>query len=118
MALQMQAELPTLAPLLGLALALGLSWRLLRPRPGAWLLLMGAAAVTSLAWGSWRAAQRLEPALPTAWEGRALELDALVDELPQRLPGWGDAPLLRLTLRPLTTARDAEAPRGVPSDHA
>ena len=115
MALQMQAELPTLAPLLGLALALGLSWRLLRPRPGAWLLLVGAAAVTSLAWGSWRAAQRLEPALPTAWEGRTLELDAVVDELPQRLPGWGDAPLLRLTLRPLTSARDAEPPRGLPA---
>jgi competence protein ComEC len=115
MALQMQADAAGAAAAAGSGAGARLELAAAEASPRRWLLLVGAAAVTSLAWGSWRAAQRLEPALPTAWEGRTLELDAVVDELPQRLPGWGDAPLLRLTLRPLTSARDAEPPRGLPA---
>src|SRR5262249_15097281 len=38
-------------------------------------------------YAAWRAELRLADALPTAWEGRDIELIGVVDELPQRIDG-------------------------------
>lgn len=112
-AVQWRAELPDAAgwaltaALLGLpgaAAARRWGWR-----PGVCLLLALAMLAGGLAWASWRAAQRLGDALPLAWEGRSLWVEAEIDELPQALSAaWGDGSLWRLRVRPLGPARDAD----------
>ena len=86
----------------GFALLLG-RWKWARFSIGA-VALVGLA----LAWGSWRASERLQPQLPAAWEGRDLSFEARLLDLPQRLPGHGERPLLRLQVAPLDAAHDAD----------
>ena len=82
-ALQMQPQLPPawLWALAGLLLALpALRWR------GAWpsrALLMLACFALGFAWAGWRAELRLAEELPSAWEGRDVEIVGVVASLPQ-----------------------------------
>ena len=82
-ALQMQPELPPAWPwvLAGLALALpALRWR------SAWSArVLGVLACLALgfSWAAWRADIRLADALPSAWEGRDIEVLGVVAALPQ-----------------------------------
>ena len=81
--LQMQPELPPAWPwvLAGLALALpALRWR------SAWSArVLGVLACLALgfSWAAWRADIRLADALPSAWEGRDIEVLGVVAALPQ-----------------------------------
>ena len=82
-ALQMQPQLPPtwLWALAGLLLTLpALRWR------GAWpsrTLLMLACFALGFAWAGWRAELRLAEELPSAWEGRDVEIVGVVAGLPQ-----------------------------------
>ncbi|MGN6826938.1 DNA internalization-related competence protein ComEC/Rec2 [Paucibacter sp. M5-1] len=94
-ALQQCARLPEareLAAVLLLAAALaGLA--LLRPR--AWprgLLLALSLGLLAFGQGAWRAQQRLDQALPAAWEGRDLLLSGRIASLPQAVQGQGGLP--------------------------
>jgi len=81
--LQMQPQLPpaSLWTLAGLLLALpAMRWQ------GAWpgrLLGVLACFALGFAWAGWRAEIRLADALPTAWEGRDVEVVGVVATLPQ-----------------------------------
>jgi competence protein ComEC len=81
---QWQAELPELAPLVGLmALALLpmlVAWRYPAARP---VLVVLTAVVIGVGWASWRAQLRLADALPADNEGRDIEVVGLVASLPQ-----------------------------------
>ncbi|MQY50907.1 DNA internalization-related competence protein ComEC/Rec2 [Rhodocyclus gracilis] len=50
----------------------------------AWLALAGAAAGLGFSWAAWRAAERLDDALPAALEGQDIRLTGVVASLPQR----------------------------------
>jgi len=90
---QLLAELPGLAALLGLGLGalllLGLGWR--------WRQLTSvvlAFALLGFGYGAWRAHLAMSQHLPAAWEGRDISLLGLVASLPQPTvgiagdPGW------------------------------
>jgi competence protein ComEC len=95
LALQQQAELPALAPAawLALPLAIALGAWLASRRLGAWrgrvargVAIFSAAAAVGLGgffYAAWRAEARLADALPTAWEGRDIDVVGVIDELPQ-----------------------------------
>ncbi len=97
------ATVALVAALLAVSLARRWGWRL------PLLLLLGLALLLGgLAWGSWRASQRLAEALPVAWEGRLLRFEAELVELPQALLGAGGRPLWRLGLATRGPATDAD----------
>ncbi len=82
-ALQMQPELPPAWPwaLAGVALALpALRWRSAWP---ARVLGVLACLALGFSWAAWRADIRLADALPSAWEGRDIEVVGVVAALPQ-----------------------------------
>ena len=93
LALQQQAELPHVSTLgwaavaLGVALAAALTGRRIRQRAAGQCLSLAALAVAVTIGGfhyaAWRAHERLADALPTAWEGRDVEVIGVVDALPQ-----------------------------------
>jgi len=95
LALQQESELPALAQAAWLALPLVLAfctW-LVSHRLGAraaraarWTAIFSAAVAVGLGgffYAAWRAEVRLADALPTAWEGRDIDVIGVVDELPQ-----------------------------------
>ncbi|MDM4765672.1 DNA internalization-related competence protein ComEC/Rec2 [Pelomonas sp. SE-A7] len=89
--LQHSGRLPGESALAGLVIATGLlAWRQWH-RPH-WLGLLLLALVGSMAWGSWRAEQRLAEHLPPAWEGRDVWLQGEVKSLPQSLQGQSGVP--------------------------
>ncbi len=111
-ALQQVAQLPSSLNGVALAALAGLLACVLRRWQGVTLGLCALALIsTTLAWGSWRGNERMQPQLPTAWEGRELQFDAALLELPQRLPGHGERALLRLMVAPLGEAHDADGAR-------
>jgi competence protein ComEC len=87
-ALQQAAELParpTILALAGAALTVAvLAWRCVRQRHFARWLLVAGAGVLSFALAAWRAADRLDDALPAALEGRDIAVVGVVASLPQR----------------------------------
>lgn len=100
--LQHLAELPAPLPWAlaagGLAL-LGWRWR---------IALLPALWAAAVAWGSAAGARVLADRLPSAWEGRDLQVQALVSELPQALDGLGGVPAWRLVLTPLGPAHTGD----------
>src|SRR5690349_15719633 len=95
LALQQEAQLPPLARAAWVALPLTIAlcaW-LVCGRFGAWgrrvarcIAILSAAVSVALSgffYAAWRADARLADALPTAWEGRDIDLIGVVDELPQ-----------------------------------
>ena len=91
-ALQMQqaqlwADRWTLAGLgAGVALVLASRWRALRAAAAGLALLCLGLALAGFACAGWRASQRLADALPAALEGRDLQLDGVVAQMPQPGP--------------------------------
>src|SRR5215472_15745012 len=95
LALQQQPELPRLAWGVIIAAPLGLSLAVLvvDRRASGWVvrsarILALAAAIAAMAlvgffYAAWRADLRLADELPSAWEGRDIELVGVIDELPQ-----------------------------------
>lgn len=82
--LQFQAELPSQWPwLLGAGMALGLGAVFLRRWRLAWGLAVVAAILAGIGYAAMRADWRLAESLPSAWEGRDIELVGVVSELPQ-----------------------------------
>src|SRR5690606_27395510 len=85
--LQIQAELPTLAGCAWLAAAVVVLAPLCgsahAPRALRCLAACAAAAVLGFVWAGWRAGQRLADALPFAWEGRDVQVQAVIARLPQ-----------------------------------
>jgi len=95
LALQQESELPALAQAVWAALPLALAfctWLLSRrlgvqaARAARWIAIFSAAVAVGLGgffYAAWRAEVRLADALPTAWEGRDIDVIGVVDELPQ-----------------------------------
>ena len=95
LALQQQPELPHAATLGWAAVALGFALTALiavRRLSGnvpavaqgvSFVALAIAAAIAGFHYAAWRAQERLADALPTAWEGRDIEVIGVVDALPQ-----------------------------------
>ncbi|HEY2627744.1 MAG TPA: DUF4131 domain-containing protein, partial [Usitatibacter sp.] len=85
--LQQQAELPrvTLLPC-GLAAALALALVPRRCIASRAMLIVVAGALSGFGWAAWRADVRLADALPAAEEGLDIELEGVVESLPQVLP--------------------------------
>lgn len=82
--LQMQAELPALAWVWVLPLALWLTFHLSgRRQRAAWLVL---ALVGGFFYAAWRADMRLQENLPRLWEGRDLTFSGRVLDLPETTP--------------------------------
>ncbi len=84
--LQVQAALPPLAWLAGLAvLGAGALFAVWRRRHLAWrLVALFACLLLGFAWAGYRAQLRLAQQLPLAWEGQVIELTGVVASLPQR----------------------------------
>jgi competence protein ComEC len=68
--------------MLVLALSIGL-WQLLRPWRAGMVALLCTALTLGASYTWLRADLRMSQALPTAWEGRDIELIGVIDELPQ-----------------------------------
>ena len=96
LALQQQAELPAvghaawIAAPLALALLLGIPAARAKPQwrhdAAAYATLSCTAVAFALAgffYAAWRAEVRLADALPSAWEGRDIDVRGVIDELPQ-----------------------------------
>ena len=107
--LQMQPQLPpaSLWTLAGLLLALpAMRWQ------GAWpgrLLGVLACFALGFAWAGWRAEIRLADALPTAWEGRDVEVVGVVATLPQ---DFSQGTRFEFAVEKLLTAPDRKYPWG------
>src|SRR5450755_450515 len=96
-ALQQQAVLPrtewaacALIPLLLAAAAACVAWRSIGTarqiaRATAFASTIVAAGLIGFCYAGWRAEARLADELPSAWEGRDIEVIGVVDELPQRV---------------------------------
>ena len=96
LALQQQAELPSAARVVWIALPLAIALSLyvvaIRGTPGwcrrgaGYCALLSAAAAIGLGgffYAAWRAETRLADELPGIWEGRDVEIVGVIDELPQ-----------------------------------
>jgi competence protein ComEC len=96
LALQQQAELPSTARVVWVALPLAIAlllhnaavrertgWRLRAARYGALLSAAVAIGLGGFFYAAWRAEARLADELPRAWEGRDIEIVGVIDELPQ-----------------------------------
>ena len=86
--LQQQSGLPD-GPVLPCGIAVLLAVALVPPRAVAMraALLLLAGAFVGFGWSAWRAELRLAEALPLALEGEDIELDGVIESLPQVLPG-------------------------------
>jgi competence protein ComEC len=96
LALQQQAELPSIARVVWIALPLTIAlllhtaavrertgWRRRAARYGALLAAAVAIGLGGFFYAAWRAEARLADELPRAWEGRDIEIVGVIDELPQ-----------------------------------
>ena len=95
LALQQQPELPRLAWGATIAAPLFLSlaavfvahrragWIARSARALAFIAAVAAVALAGFFYAAWRAELRLADELPSAWEGRDIELSGVIDELPQ-----------------------------------
>jgi competence protein ComEC len=96
LALQQQAELPSAARVVWIALPLAsallfyaisvrdaTAWRRRAAHYGALLSAAVAIGLGGFFYAAWRAEARLADELPRAWEGRDVEIVGVIDELPQ-----------------------------------
>ncbi|HEX9277052.1 MAG TPA: DNA internalization-related competence protein ComEC/Rec2 [Casimicrobiaceae bacterium] len=96
LALQQQAELPSAARAVWIALPLAIAllfyaigvgnatvWRRRAAGYGALLFAAVAIGLGGFFYAAWRADARLADELPRAWEGRDVEIVGVIDELPQ-----------------------------------
>jgi competence protein ComEC len=88
---QQCARLSGEAEFAALVLACLLLAALARRRPH-WLLASAAVALLVFTRGAWRAQQRMDDALPLAWEGCDLRLTGRIASLPQAVEGQGVLP--------------------------
>jgi len=92
MVLQEQAALPAWRGwlVLGLATGAAIAWAVWGLRAQRWRVLSGwcalcvAAACSGFGYAAWRAEMRLAVSLPTAWEGRDLDVQGVIRGLPTR----------------------------------